>query len=433
MIVTAVRVSAQRSTKEIEVLVIAGILLTVGKIVAAILIFGIIILVHELGHMLVAKWMGVKVNEFAIGMGPQLLSFGKKETKYTIRLFPIGGFCAMEGEDADANGPSSVPSAGAGGTRPESLPVAEVPLNTAEDAQEAAEQPASADGRAFYQKKVWRRVLIVIAGAAMNLVLGFALLVVYFGACTPANAAGDRLYSTTTLARVPETASSYKTGLRGGDEILKINGKRVMTEYDLVMLLQSDEDGVFDILVNRTVDGVKQKIRLPGVTFELKTDEETGQRILIYDFIVLGVKPTVLNTLSQAAKTEYSVAIMIWRTLGDLLTGKFGLNDLAGPVGTVDAIGDAVAGVVTQPDPMDGVRNLLMMVIMITVNVGIFNLLPLPALDGGRLLFLAFEGIFRRPIPAKYESMVHFIGLLLLFGLMIIVTFSDISRMIAGG
>lgn len=125
---------------------------------------------------------------------------------------------------------------------------------------------------------------------------------------------------------------------------------------------------------------------------------------------------------------EYSVATMIWRSLGDLITGKYGINDLSGPVGTMDIIGDAVAGANTS----EGMMTLIMLVVMITVNVGIFNLLPLPALDGGRLIFLLFEGIFRRPVPAKYEGMVHFIGLMLLLLLMVVVTFSDIWKIVAG-
>lgn len=155
---------------------------------------------------------------------------------------------------------------------------------------------------------------------------------------------------------------------------------------------------------------------------------ENGKNRLIYDFKVLGIEKTVWSTLVQAGKMEYSVATMIWRSLGDLITGKYGINDLSGPVGTMDIIGDAVAGANTS----EGMMTLIMLVVMITVNVGIFNLLPLPALDGGRLIFLLFEGIFRRPVPAKYEGMVHFIGLMLLLLLMVVVTFSDIWKIVAG-
>lgn len=361
---------------------------TVIAILVAILIFGVIILVHELGHFFVAKLMGVKVNEFAIGMGPKLLKFGKKETVYTLRALPIGGYCAMEGEDE-----------------------------------------ASGDPRSFGSKKVWRRVLIVLAGAVMNLVLGYALLVVYYGVYTkPSEQGGTAAYSSTIVAQLSEDAPSYQTGLRVGDKIIKINGKRTMTDFDVANLMQSDEDGVMSITVRREVDGETQTVTLPDVRFELKKNEETGKNILIYDFKVQPIKKTVGSTLAQAGKMEYSVGILIWRSLGDILTGKYGLNELSGPVGTVGAIGDVVAQV-----PSVGLQDLLMLVVLITVNVGIFNLLPLPALDGGRLLFLAFEGIFRRPINPKYEGMVHAIGFALLIVLMLVVTFSDIVKLVGGG
>lgn len=387
------------------------------KILAAIFVFGIIILVHELGHFLMCKLMGVRVNEFAIGMGPKLLSFGKKETAYTLRLFPIGGFCAMEGEDEGAPTPSAI---GGNADRAE------------EDGGELAlpdeeEAPAEPDPRAFPNKKVWRRILIVVAGAAMNLVLGYVLLVAYYGIFTVPDASGKARFSSTIIASLPETAVSYQTGLRPGDEIVKIDGKRTVTDSDIVMIMQSDEDGIMDMTVRRAVDGKKKTVLLKGVQFQLEVGEN-GKNRLIYDFKVLGIEKTVWSTLVQAGKMEYSVATMIWRRLGDLITGKYGINDLSGPVGTMDIIGDAVAGANTS----EGMMTLIMLVVMITVNVGIFNLLPLPALDGGRLIFLLFEGIFRRPVPAKYEGMVHFIGLMLLLLLMVVVTFSDIWKIVAG-
>ncbi len=394
-----------------------GVLMMIFKILAAIFVFGIIILVHELGHFLMCKLMGVRVNEFAIGMGPKLLSFGKKETAYTLRLFPIGGFCAMEGEDEGAPTPSAI---GGNADRAE------------EDGGEPAlpdeeEAPAEPDPRAFPNKKVWRRILIVVAGAAMNLVLGYVLLVAYYGIFTVPDASGKARFSSTIIASLPETAVSYQTGLRPGDEIVKIDGKRTVTDSDIVMIMQSDEDGIMDMTVRRAVDGKKKTVLLKGVQFQLEVGEN-GKNRLIYDFKVLGIEKTVWSTLVQAGKMEYSVATMIWRSLGDLITGKYGINDLSGPVGTMDIIGDAVAGANTS----EGMMTLIMLVVMITVNVGIFNLLPLPALDGGRLIFLLFEGIFRRPVPAKYEGMVHFIGLMLLLLLMVVVTFSDIWKIVAG-
>ncbi len=375
--------------------------MTVLKIVAALLIFGVIIMVHEFGHFLVAKWMKVRVNEFAIGMGPKLISWGKGETTYSLRLLPLGGFCAMEGEDEGAPTPAAM---GGNADRPE-----EAPVDTAVS---------------FAYKPVWRRILIVVAGATMNLILGFLILLCAYGFCESKMSDGNAYFNSTTIARLSETSPAYKTGLRAGDTIVGVNGEYIATDMDLSMLMQSDEDGVFDMTVRRN----GEKVKLNGVTFEITTDKQTGERYLVYDFQVQGIPQTFLNTVRQAGKMEYSLTVMIWRSLGDLLTGQYGLNDLSGPVGTVDYIGDAVSAAVT----LEGLQALLLMVALITINVGIFNLLPLPALDGGRLLFLVFEGVTRKKIPAKYEGLVHFIGLILLFILMIAVTFTDIRRLITG-
>lgn len=399
-------------------------LATIGKILAALLIFGIIIMIHEFGHFVVAKLCRVKVNEFAIGMGPKLLQFGKGETKYTLRLLPIGGFCAMEGEDPETEMPESL--GGSGFKKDEADEPAE------DIADEHADEPLT-EKRAFFQKPVWQRILIVVAGALMNLVLGYVLLVAYYGLCQTPDANGKVLFSTTTIHSLAEDTPAYQTGLRPRDTIVSINGKRVVTaDFDMISALQSDEDGVFDMVVKReNADGKTEKVHLEGVTFDLVTAED-GTRYLKYDFIIVGEERTFFNTFSYALKNEYSVGVMIWRSLGDMLTGKYGLNDLSGPVGTVDIIGDAVENVVVAPDKMAGVRTLLLLVILITVNVGVFNLLPLPALDGGRLVFLLVELIFRKKIPAKYEGLVNFIGLILLLLLMVVITYSDVTKLIGG-
>ncbi len=356
------------------------------KILMALLLFSVIIFVHELGHFLVAKACGVRVNEFAMGMGPKLLSWGKKETCYSIRLFPFGGFCAMEGEDEDSNDP-----------------------------------------HAFNNKKVWQRILVVIAGVAMNFLLAYLVLVIALGCFSPANtASGDVLYGTTTIFDLSEDSLSYQTGLREQDTVIGINGRSVVTTQDMLMFMQSDEDGVLEMTVRRN----GEKMILPAVAFPL-TQTEDGVRYLQYDFVLEGVEPTVWNTFTYAAKTEWSHVTTVWWSLVDIVSGKYGLNELAGPVGTVDIIGDMVEQAATTVQKED-IYSLLMMFSLICVNVGVMNLLPLPALDGGRLVFLLFEAIFRRPVPQKFEGMVHFIGLALLLLLMLLITFNDVFRLIQG-
>lgn len=372
----------------------------------ALLVLNVLVMIHEFGHFIVAKLCGVKVNEFAIGMGPKLLKWGKGETLYTVRMLPIGGFCAMEGEDQEAPTPSAL----GGNADREEIPVE--------------------DSRSFANKKVWQRILIVIAGAAMNLVLGFALLLLYNGVLEEPRGSSDQvLFATTTVAALDEDSSAYKTGLRPGDTIVEVNGRRILMDMDLTMEMQNDADGILQMVVRREIDGESKTVSLDTVTFEVKTDEETGQRYLIYDFALYGQPRTFLNTITYSAKQELSVATLVWRSLVDIVRGNYGLNDLSGPVGTVDVIADAVGDAVGGADPLAGWRSLVMLMVMITVNLGVFNLLPLPALDGGRLIFLVWEGITRKPVPAKFESLIHFAGIVLLLLLMLVITYSDIRKL----
>lgn len=342
-------------------------------IVVAILIFGLIVFIHELGHFVVAKACGVKVNEFALGMGPKLFGFKKGETLYALRLLPIGGFCAMEGEDAE-----------------------------------------SKHERAFGNKKVWQRILIVIAGAVMNIILGFVLVVIM-------HSLEERLTST-TVSWFAETQTSHSTGLEIGDKILEINGMKIFTDMDISYQFQSDEDAVFDMVVERN----GEKVELEGVTF-LK--DKDGLHI---DFKVVPDDVTVGNVIKYSFKTTASYARLVWVSLGDLITGTYKINDLSGPVGIVDSIGQVVDSEKSDEgiDWKALIDKLLYLAAFMTINVGIFNLLPLPALDGGRLVFLIVEAVRRKPVKPEHEGMVHFIGLALLMLLMLVVTFNDILRII---
>jgi len=369
-------------------------------------VLSLLILVHEFGHFIVAKLMGVKVNEFAIGMGPRLLKWGKGETVYAIRALPIGGFCAMEGEDEGAPTPAAV-----GG-----------------NADREEDVTPSDPSRSFANKKVWRRILIVVAGAAMNLILGFVLLLVSNGFLQkPHPETGTVLFATTTIAALDETTPAYQSGLRPRDTILEVNGRRIFMTSDLMMEMQNDADGVLDMVVRRG----EGEVCLPQVAFERVLNKETGATQLKYDFMLYGEERTFFNTITQSAKQEVSIATMVWRTLVDMVQGDYGLNDLSGPVGTVDIIADAVGDTVTQENRLVAWQNLIMLMVMITVNLGVFNLLPLPALDGGRLIFLLWEGITRKRVPAKWEGVVHLVGIALLLLLMLVVTYSDITKFFA--
>lgn len=354
----------------IQLLSASSIWGTVWPILAAIFFFGVVIFIHELGHFTVAKLSGIRVNEFAIGMGPKLFSFGKGETQYSLRLIPMGGYVQMEGEDE-----------------------------------------VSEDARAFNKKPVWKRFLVVVAGAVMNILLGLALVSVLL--------TQQELVGTTQIAGFHENAASQASGLQVGDVITRINGTSVWSDRDISFLMARDQDGVIDFTVER--DG--KTVDLKNVQFA--TQQVDGQTVITFDFIIIGEPPSFWNVVKTSVLETASMARLVWLSLFDLLTGHFGLSDLAGPVGTVSVIAEATTS--------GGFLNALSLMAFITVNIGVFNLLPIPGLDGGRLLFLIIEGIRRKPVNPKREGMIHAIGLVLLFALIAVVTFNDILRLIRGG
>ena len=345
----------------------------VWPILFAIVFFGIIIAAHELGHFAFAKLFGVRVNQFALGMGPAIWKKQKGETEYSLRLFPVGGFCAMEGEDGD-----------------------------------------SEDERAFFKKKVWKRMIIVAAGAVVNLLLGLLLVFVMLSQ--------ENLIGTPQINQFYDGASTKQTGLAEKDIIVEINGRRVFSQYDLGFLLARDKDSNVDFVVKR--DG--QKVEVKGVHFDTQTLED-GTESMVYDFIIVGVPPTFLSVLRYGLMETVSIGRIIWISLFDLVTGTYGFKDLSGPIGTVGMIAQ-----VTQEATRTDLTPILTILALITINIGIFNLLPIPALDGGRLFFLLIEGIFRKPINRKYEGWIHAVGLVLLLGLMLAISFSDILKLARG-
>lgn len=347
----------------------------VWPVIVAILFFGLIIAIHELGHFISAKLFKVKVNEFSLGMGPAIFKKKKGETQYALRCLPIGGYVSMEGEDEE-----------------------------------------SEDDRAFCKKKWWKKFIIVAAGAIMNLILGFIFVAIL--TCM------DDLIGTTQIHSFYENAASTQYGLEAGDVIKEINGTNIFSSRDISYCLQRDEDGIYDFVVERKGG----KVELKGIQFERKTDEE-GNSTIIYDFIVVGVEKNPLNVLTTAAKDTVSIARLIWLTLFDLVTGHYGINDLSGPVGTVSIIANATSQAVSSGANFDMIVYIMA---LITINVGVFNLLPIPALDGGRLFFILIEAIRRKPVPAKYESYIHAAGLALLMILMVVITFNDIKNLITG-
>ena len=348
-------------------------------IIIAIVIFGLLIAIHELGHFLVAKACGVKVLEFSIGMGPQLWHKEGKETQYSLRLFPIGGFCAMEGEDGERDDP-----------------------------------------RAFGNTAGWKKFLVLIAGSASNFIAGMLLILCLFAASTG--------YVSTTLSGfVDGFPCQGETMLQAGDEIVSIDGSAVLLYSDISTLLNRGNGKTHDIVVRR--DG--EKITLNDLPLTPREYEVEGKKVTMYGLYFQSKEATFGSKLRLGLANSVDFVRMIWWSLEDLFTGAVGFSALSGPIGIVDAMGQ-------MAESADGVRqavdNLLYFAAFLAINLAFMNLLPLPALDGGRVFFLILNGLavllFRRRIPAKYEGYVHFGGLVLLLGLMVVVAVQDVYRII---
>ncbi|MDE6086846.1 MAG: RIP metalloprotease RseP, partial [Oscillospiraceae bacterium] len=278
------------------------------------------------------------------------------------------------------------------------------------------EDNESTDSRAFHCKPVWQRMLVVVAGAFMNLVLGFVLIL-----CTTLLYGDMITLEIADFSKNSETGQSCSTsetcGLQIGDKILSMDGMRIFTDTDLSYKLQNTESDTMDLVVMRN----GEKVNLPDVKFY---NTETGNRL---DFKVQAVELTILNTMQYGFLNTVSTSRLIWISLRDFITGKYGFHDLSGPVGIIETIGEAAS---SGDNFRQNLTSVLSFASFITINIGIFNLLPIPALDGARFLFLLIEAIRRKPVSPEREGMVHFIGMALMFLLMIAVTVQDVFKLV---
>lgn len=346
-------------------------------IIIAIVIFGIIIGIHELGHFTAAKSLGVRVNEFSIGMGPAIFKKQWGETLYALRCLPIGGYCAMEGEDEE-----------------------------------------SEDPRSFTSQPTWKRLIIMVAGSASNFLLGFIVILLIFTGGS---------FATPTVTRFMDGCPYQgENALEVGDTIHEIDGYRIFFTTNVSQFLQRG-DGVYDLTVLR--DG--EEIELPG--FAMTPKEYPGYETPMYGFS-FGVTET-----GFAAALKYSWFCSldfvrdVWLGLSDLVAGVIGLEQLSGPVGIVNMINTVGESAKTT---QIAVENIAYLGAFIAINLAVMNLLPIPGLDGGRAFFLLVNSgvslVARRKISTKYEGYVHGAGMLLLFMLMAVVMYNDIARLISG-
>ena len=350
-------------------------------VILAILVFGVLIFTHELGHFLAAKLFGVRVNEFAINMGPTLLKKTVGETTYSLRLLPIGGFCAMEGEDEE-----------------------------------------SEDPRAFTSAKAWKRAVILVAGAAMNFLTGLLVLVIMYSTVTG--------FTTPQIVDFEDDCPMHREdGLHVDDILYEIDGRRVFIYSDVSLLMNRNQTGIYDLTVKR--DG--KLVRLDDFEMSKRAYEEDGQLYYRYGLYFGYEDVTVGTALRNAWYTALDFARMVWMSLGDLVKGLVSINDMSGPVGIVSVIAETGQ---SAENTQVAALNIAYLGAFIAVNLAVMNMLPIPALDGGRVFFLLVTAlvqlVFKRKINPKYEGYIHAAGMFLLLGFIAFVSFKDIWKLIAG-
>ena len=349
-------------------------------ILAAILVFGVLIAVHELGHFMAAKACGVRVNEFSIGMGPTLWKKQKGETQYSLRLFPVGGFCAMEGEEEDSDDPTALNNQG-----------------------------------------FWAKLLIFAAGAAMNFMAGLLIILVLY-------ADAQAFYVPVVAGFADGCPLESADGLQEGDRLLRIDGEKVYVYSDISLLMGLNKTGAFDLQIERN----GEVITLRDFTMERREyTDQNGKAYTGYGLYFGAEEATLGRKLSYSWNNAMDFARLVRLSLQMLVTGQAGVKDLSGPVGIVSTMTQVGEQAATT---RAAVENIAYLAALIAVNLAVMNLLPLPALDGGKIFFLVINAVsmqlFKKQIPAKYENYIHFAGLILLLALMAVITFSDVWKLI---
>lgn len=346
-------------------------------IIFAVILFNLIIFIHEFGHFFTAKLFGVRVNEFAIGMGPRIFKAKRGDTLYSIRLFPIGGFCAMEGEDEE-----------------------------------------SPEEYSFNKKEPWKRMIIISSGAIMNILLG--ILMTFILLCQQTK------FLSTHISKFTDNSVSNHSGLEVGDEVISVDGYRTYSHKDLMFSLTVDGKEDFDVDVNRG----GEKITLNNVKFNVLPGKNNSKSTQV-DFYVDTIDKTPWTLMRYTFIDTVSTVRIVWSSLAGIVSGRFSLSNMSGPVGIASAIGKATDEGL-KVNVMFAINSIISMMAMITINLGVFNLLPLPALDGGRLVFIAFEMILGTSLSTKYEGWIHALGFVLFIALMLFITYSDIVKLVKG-
>ncbi|WP_129597005.1 RIP metalloprotease RseP [Anaerophilus nitritogenes] len=325
----------------------------------AIVVFGVLVVFHEFGHFSVAKLVGIKVHEFAIGMGPRILKKRGQETEYSIRILPLGGYVKMEGEDEKSN-----------------------------------------DERSFNNKPLWARISVILAGPLMNFFLAVILFSTIFYMIG---------FPTTTIQRVMDDSPAQRAGIQAGYQILSINEKEMKSWEEVQKTIQDHKGSSIDMKISR--EGHEKSVSIiPQI------DEKTKKG-------AIGIVPTAEKSFLLSIKAGWNRMFFVIQEMigffGQLFKGKVSSQDMVGPVGIIYLVGEAAK---------TNIYNVLHLAALISVNLGVVNLLPIPALDGGRIVFLLVEGIVGRPLNPEKEGFIHFTAFVLLMGLMVFMIYKDIMR-----
>lgn len=340
-----------------------------------VIILGAIVLVHEFGHFIFSKMFGVYVYEFSIGMGPKLLHFKKKngETEYCIRLIPIGGFVSLAGEDADDN--NKIP-----------------------------------EDRKLYSKPVWQRFLIMVAGVMNNFI--FAFLLLFIMALIYGSATTKPIVDSVTVGMPAEMA-----GIKKGDTIVSIDGQKISSFSEIQLYLQTSEGKEMEFVV-KDASGNKRTVM---ITPDKTVGEDGKETYFIGIALDTKVNKGFVSSIKYAGSTTFSLYKLMFTTIKQLFNGRASVKDLSGPVGIYTIVSE---------ESKAGFQNILYLTAYLSINVGFINLLPFPAFDGGRVVFLIIEKIRKKRVPVKIEAIVNGVGFALLMLLMLFVTFNDILRLL---
>ncbi|MDO4543071.1 MAG: RIP metalloprotease RseP [Clostridia bacterium] len=345
--------------------------MTVWTVLLALLILSLLVMLHELGHYLVGRWLGFTIVEYSIGMGPKLLHKKSKKTgiEYCLRALPIGGMCQFYGEDEDATDP-----------------------------------------RCFNNHVWWKRALVIVAGPLMNFIVAIVLAFVMLGIY------GAAVQTTPYIVEVSASSAAEEAGMQSGDKFISINEVQITDGSTLSEAMQKYTDRV-SIVVER--NGELIEFELTGIY-----DETEGRNLIGISYNEYALeKYGFFELFIEAPKYCVEMVVLVFESFGMLITGQVGLNQMSGPVGVIQ--------VISQYAPQ-GLEVIMMLMILISVNLGVVNLFPFPALDGGRLVFILIEGITKKRVPPKVEGVIHAVGLILLLLLILLLTVNDVANCFGG-